>query len=318
MLKKLLTDDIQIKLGSLVLAVLLWFFVVTDIEYFFDIEIPLRVDGLSEEKAFNNELPEVVTARFRGKGHTLLWAEMTMPLSETGLVLDLSKTKNTQVYYLNEYYEEHPDKFILPRDYNLELISIVEPESVWVSVEKLAEKELNVNAHVDLKVAEGYMLIGVVNVNPARIKVRGPASLLNELTSIDVPSLSLVNVDTDVNQTLPISLEPKQLFSIDTSMVTITADIQSIGTVAFYNINIRLDNVPSNVEVSVIPQTIGVEVEGGLDRLLELGSADFTLSFDYGANWTPEQLMYVPEAVLPMGVQRVNRFIPDKIEIVQK
>ncbi len=179
MLKKLLTDDIQIKLGSLVLAVLLWFFVVTDIEYFFDIEIPLRVDGLSEEKAFNNELPEVVTARFRGKGHTLLWAEMTMPLSETGLVLDLSKTKNTQVYYLNEYYEEHPDKFILPRDYNLELISIVEPESVWVSVEKLAEKELNVNAHVDLKVAEGYMLIGGVNVNPARIKVRGPASLLN-------------------------------------------------------------------------------------------------------------------------------------------
>lgn len=318
MLKKLITSDLQIKLGSLILAVLLWFFVVTDIEYFFDLEIPLRVSGLSEEKAINNVLPEMITARFRGRGHTLLWAEMTMPLSETGLILDLTKTKNTQVYYLNDYYADHPDKFILPRDYNLELINIVEPESVWVSVEKLIEKELNVNAHVDIKPALGYMLVGNISVEPARVKVRGPASLLNELTSINVPTLSLVGVNSDVSQKLMLAMEPKQLFSIDNYMVTVSADIQSIGTVEFKNIPIRMDNVPRGVDVSVIPQAIGIEVEGGLDRLLELKGEDFTISFDYGANWTPDELLYIPEIVLPMGVQRISKFIPEKIEIVQK
>jgi hypothetical protein len=318
MLKKLFTRDVQIKLGSLFLAILLWFFVVTDVEYYFDLEIPLRIKGLSGERAFNNEIPELVTARFRGKGHTLLWANMTMPLSETGLVLDLAKTKNTQIYYLNDYFTDHPDQFILPRDYSLELIHIVEPESVWVSVEAMASKELNVKVQANIVPALGYMLVGDIAVEPTQVMVHGPGSLLKEMTSITVPLIELQDVDADVSLSLPLSLEPKQLFSLDTGMVTVSADVQSIGSVEFHNIAIRLENVPRGVEVSVIPQLIGIVVEGGLDRLLELNPEDFTVSFDYRANWNPDEQLYAPEAVLPMGVQRVSRFIPDKIEIVQK
>ncbi|MBT4036270.1 MAG: YbbR-like domain-containing protein [Candidatus Marinimicrobia bacterium] len=318
MLKKIFTRDIQIKVGSVILAVLLWFFVVTDIEYFFDLDIPLRIDGLSEDKAFNNEIPELVTARFRGKGHTLLWADMTMPLSETGLVLDLTKTKNTQVYYLNQYYAEHPDKFIMPRDYKLELLHIVEPESIWVSVERNAQKELNVNVQADIEPALGYMLVGDIKVEPSKVMVHGPASLLNELTSITVPPFQVSDVDADVMVSLPLVLEPTQLYILDTTSITLSADIQSIGAVEFLNIPIRLENVPRNVEISVIPQFIGLEAEGGLDRLLELEPEDFIVSFDYRANWNQNEQLYVPEAILPVGVKRVNRFIPDKIEIVQK
>lgn len=318
MFKKIFTQDIQIKVGSLILAILLWFFVVTDIEYFFDLEIPLRVEGLSGDKAFNNEIPELVTARFRGKGHTLLWANMTMPLSETGLVLDLTKTKNTEVYYLNDYFTAHPDKFIIPRDYSLELLHIVEPESIWVSVEAMAHKELNVNVQADIIPALGYMLVGDISVNPSKIMVHGPVSLLNDLTSITVPTLRIDEVNADVEITLPLTLEPKQLFTLDTVTVTLTADIQSIGSVEFSNIPIRLENVPRNVEVSVIPQLIGLEAEGGLDRLLELKADDFIVTFDFRANWNQDEQLYVPEAVLPMGVQRISRFIPEKIEIVQK
>ncbi len=318
MLKNLFTRDIQIKLGSIFLAILLWFFVVTDIEYYFDLDIPLRIEGLADEKAFNNEIPETITARFRGKGHTLLWANLTMPLSETGLTLDLSKTKNTQVYYLNDYYKNHPDQFLIPRDYKLELLHIVEPESVWVSVEPLAHKELNIKLQADITPALGYMLVGDIGVEPSQVMAHGPASLLAEMTSITVPPLELTEVNADVSISLPISLEPKQLFSLDTDMVVVSADIQSIGSVEFQGIVIRLENVPRGVEVSVIPQQIGLEAEGGLDRLLDLNPEDFTVSFDYGANWTQDQQLYVPEAVLPMGVQRVSRFIPEKIEIVQK
>jgi len=318
MLKKIFTTDIQIKTGSLILAILLWFFVVTDIDYFFDLDIPLRLDGLAEDKAFNNEIPEMVKARFKGKGHTLLWANMTMPLSETGLVLDLSKTKNTQIYHLNEYFTEHPDRLIIPRDYKLDLLHIVEPESVWVSVERMGEKELNVNVQAEIEPALGYMLVGDIVVEPSKVTVSGPVSLLAELTSITVPPYSVSDVDADVSVSLPLSLEPVQLFHLDTNAIELSADIQSIGSVEFLNIPIRLENVPRNVEVSVIPQMIGLEAEGGLDRLLELKPEDFIVSFDYRAHWNPNEQLYVPEAILPMGVKRVNRFIPAKIEIVQK
>ncbi len=318
MLKKIFTTDVQIKLGSIILAILLWFYVVTDIEYYFDLDIPLRIDGLSEEKALNNEIPKLVTARFRGKGHTLLWASMTMPLSETGLVLDLTKTKSTQVYYLNDYYNEHPDRLIIPRDYKLDLLNIVTPESIWVSVEHMDEKELNVNVKAEIIPALGYMLVGDIHVEPTKVLVHGPVSLLNELTSITVPPYFVSDVNADVSVSLPISIEPTQIFSLETNVVRLSADIQSIGAVEYFNIPVRLDNVPRNVEVSVIPQFIGLEAEGGLDRLLELKPEDFVVSFDYGANWNQNEQMYVPEATLPMGVKRINRFIPDKIEIVQK
>jgi len=300
------------------LAILLWFFVVTDIEYFFDLEIPLRIEGLSDEKAFNNEIPETVTGRFRGKGHTLLWANLTMPLSETGLVLDLSKTTNTQVYYLNEYFNEHPDRFILPRDYSLDLIHIVKPESVWVSVEKMVRKELNVNIRADIIPALGYMMVGDIIVEPTKVTVSGPGSLLQAMTSITVPTLELHDVNADVLVSLPLVLQPDQLFTLDVNAVTVTADIQSIGSVEFQNIPIRLENVPPGVEVSIIPNLIGLVAEGGLDRLLQLEAEDFTVTFDYRENWNQEEQLYTPEAVLPMGVKRISRFIPEKIEIVQK
>ncbi|MCF7807583.1 MAG: hypothetical protein K9M49_02410 [Candidatus Marinimicrobia bacterium] len=318
MFKKAFTVDIQIKLGSLLLAVLLWFFVVTDIEYFFDLEIPLKVEGLTEEKALNNEIPEVIKGRFRGKGHSLLWAKMTLPASETGLVLDLSKTRNTQVYYLDNYFSDHPDRFILPRDYNLELIHVVEPESIWVSVEAMAHKEMNINLQAQINPALGYMLVGEINVEPARVTVSGPRSLLDRINSFPVDPIELNGVNSDVLLDIPLHMEPAQLFQLDVKAATVTADIQSIGSVEFQNIPIRLENVPPGVEVSVIPKTIGLEAEGGLDRLLALEPKDFTVSFDYGVNWTQDQQLYVPVATLPMGVKRVNRFIPEKIEIVQK
>ena len=318
MFKKAFTIDVQIKLGSLLLAVLLWFFVVTDIEYFFDLNIPLKVEGLSQDKALNNEIPETITGRFRGKGHSLLWARMTMPASETGLVLNLSKTANTQVYYLDKYFTDHPDRFVLPRDYNIELIHVVEPESVWVSVETMSYKELNVNVQATINPALGYMLVGDIDVEPARIGVSGPKSLLDDLNSITADPVELNDVNSDVVVDIPLHLEPAQLFQLDVAAATVTAHVQSIGSVEFQNIPIRLENVPRGVEVSVIPKVIGLEVEGGLDRLLELDAEDFTVSFDYAANWTQDQQMYVPEATLPVGVRRVNRFIPEKIEIVQK
>jgi hypothetical protein len=139
-----------------------------------------------------------------------------------------------------------------------------------------------------------------------------------EMNSLVLEPLVLRDVNADVSIDLPVTLEPVQLFALDTGTVRVTADVQSIGSHEFHNIVIQLENVPAGIEVSVIPKYIGLEAEGGLDRLLELKPEDFTVRFDFGANWVQDQQLYVPEAVLPLGVQRVNRFIPEKIEIVQK
>lgn len=317
-LKRLFSQDLQVKIGALVLALLLWFFVVTDMEYYHDLEMPLIVEGLPEGKALSNELPEYVTARFRGRGNALLWASMTKQVSETGLVLDISKIKGTDHYNLDNYFSDNPDKVRLPRDYQLELIHVVDPESLWVSVEERFIRELPVQVSADIRPAVGYMLVGDIRVEPVKIGVEGPLSLVNRLGPLRVPALELYDVNTDLEITLPVEVTPAQLFILRQKEVTVHADIQSIGTSQFEGVNIRLENVPRGLEVTVIPSRVQLEVEGGMDRLLELQPEDFTLFFDFSRNWNPDQQLYEVEMILPEGVQRISRMIPDKVEIVQK
>ncbi len=318
MLKQLFTQDLQVKIGALILAFLLWFFVVTEMEYFHDLDMPLIIEGLPDGKALSNELPELVTARFRGRGNALLWASLTRQVSETGLVLDLSKIRGTDHYHLDSYFSENPDKVRLPRDYKLELIHVVEPESLWVSVEDRFTRELPVQITADIQPAVGYMLVGDIRVEPVKISVEGPLSLVNRLGPLRVPPLVLSNVNADVEMKLPVEVTPTQLFILRQNEVTVYADVQSIGTVEFGGVGIRLENVPRGLEVAVIPATVTLEAEGGMDRLLELHPEDFTLYFDFARNWSPDQQLYEVEMILPEGVQRISKMLPDKVEVVQK
>jgi len=317
-IKKFLTTDLQVKLGSLVLAVLLWFFVVTDLDYFHDLNLPLIIEGVPLDQALSVEVPTTITARFHGRGNELLWADLTMPVSESGLVLDLSKLKGTEQFHLDAYFAENPDKIRLPRDYQLDLIHVVEPESLWVSLEARSRRDLPVQVSASIVPAVGYMLVGDIRIEPVRIEVEGPLSLLGELGPLRVPALELEDVNADVAVRLPVEVHPAQLFTLDQDYVEVFADIQSIGTVSFTDVAIRLENVPRGVDVTVIPAAVRVEAEGGLDRLLELQAEDFTLYFDFARNWNPEQQLYEVESILPEGVRRISQMFPEKVEVVQQ
>lgn len=78
-------------------------------------------------------------------------------------------------------------KMDLPNGVRLERI---EPGAIQLRLEPTLERELEVEAKLEGKIADGYGL-QKVTVNPPRIRVRGPASHVNALTKASTETISL-------------------------------------------------------------------------------------------------------------------------------
>jgi YbbR domain-containing protein len=100
----------------------------------------------------------------------------------------------------------------------------VQPSSIQIRVEPIQEREVEVEARLEGKVAAGYELSGA-SVSPQRVRVRGPASHVNALnrastetillegrkedfsvpqTAVDVPDQKIVVLDSVVDVTIHI------------------------------------------------------------------------------------------------------------------
>lgn len=70
------------------------------------------------------------------------------------------------------------------------LLEKIEPGSVQLRLEPIVERELDVEARLEGKLAEGYEL-QQVSVNPQKVRVRGPASHINALIKAPTETISL-------------------------------------------------------------------------------------------------------------------------------
>ncbi len=308
--------DWQAKLTSLFLAVIIWGFVVTDRMFFWDFSIPLQAVNLPSGKVPANPLPSELRLRFRGRGQNLLLAAVSPSLREAVVQLDLSRVQRTAFFDMNDYLENHPDRLKLPRDFDLEFIGVVAPETVWVSMEASLERELEVKPNLEIRPAPGYIVVGHPLVEPPRVKVSGPRSLVRSLGVLETPYRLVENAETFLNLKLPVLVSPAELLRLDPSEVTVKVDVQSIGTATFKDIPVKIEHVPPRYKVVVIPATVDVVAEGGQDRLLELEARDFSASFDFRKSWRPDVHLYTVAIQAPEGVQRIAKIIPEKVEVV--
>ena len=67
-----LRRNFRVKLGLFILAVILWFMVVSQRTYEYNIAIPIKVDGLRPDKVVVNELPHEVEIKVEALGRELL------------------------------------------------------------------------------------------------------------------------------------------------------------------------------------------------------------------------------------------------------
>jgi hypothetical protein len=125
--RRLLFENYQAKIALFLMALFLWFFVVSSREYVQVMRVPVRALNLPGDRALMDKLPAYAEVRFRGKGTSLLLLEL---FGEPHLNVDLSSP--------SYFYWILPglDQVDWSPAIEAQALEIVSPDTIWVSTEE--------------------------------------------------------------------------------------------------------------------------------------------------------------------------------------
>jgi YbbR domain-containing protein len=191
-----------------------------------------------------------------------------------------------------------------------------EPTRVRVNVEVIVTgKEVPVFVQCDCdQAAEGFVVLGQPQANPANVIIDGPPELLDQVSFIYTTPISTVGMDrTEILENVPLDIESlPDGVTVDPTVVDVSVRIeQTTSTRMIENVPIQVLGVEPDTRVVVNPPTLSIEITGPLDQLEQLEVRDIAIVVDVtGLDVGAHQVR--PRVVLPPGMT-YNEALPQVV-----
>jgi len=289
-----LLQNYKAKIVVLFMAILLWFYVALEKQYEYTIEIPIQPMNLEKDKAIENEIPRTAAVRFRGEGWPLLSLLLTR---EARVSLDLNGVAGQRLFRLGPR-----DVSVPRRGTELEVLEVVEPDTVRVILSRLVERQVPVYPEVSITPLDGYTMVGDILVLPQSATIEGPDRFVSTVDTIFTEKRLFKGVARPLRERLNLVPPSAPKVSVDIKQVEIYADIQKIGEKTISEIPVAVHNPPKSARLTVIPSTLTLTVEGGVEVLAPLTKKDIRAYIDYQRPLSPEENEFAAFIELPKGV----------------
>jgi len=305
-MKKLLQKMLlnwQLKLYMLLLAVLLWAFVVTNQVYETVLDVPVDVIAMKTSKVLVSDVPGTIPVRFSGIGRDLLILRYLQPAR---IELD--------IHTINYFYDYpiRAELISIPSGLVAEPIAIVGQDTVNIRLEDVLERLLPVIPKVTALPALGYMVEGKVRATPDSVTVFGPQSAVRRLRSVATDTVTFSNLERTTQESVPLSnLGPN--IRITPATVRVTMPIDKIAERLLHRIPIEARGIPLGREVLMEPSTVDVILGGSASRLATMTADSVTAYLDL-YKWDPEIRDYPVKVVLPKGLEFVKSE-PERVRV---
>jgi YbbR domain-containing protein len=190
-LRNILLENWSIKLVSLVLSLMLWFYVTSKGKTEMTLTAPLEMRNIPQNMAVVGDVPSSMEVRIQGQERIL--RDITVGKKVVG-ILDLSRTREGE-----NVVRLSPDDISRPSEVTVTHMSLSE---VKVKLEPLVRKIFRLKPVVHGAPAAGYRVSGFT-VAPPRITVEGPESLMRALDKLQTTPIDIQGA----NETM--TVEPK-------------------------------------------------------------------------------------------------------------
>ncbi len=292
-LSKLLKKDWLLKVISLVLAVVLWYFVGGEDRVDKNVMIPIEIINLPRDLVISNQFKKEIEVTVSGPRSLIL--EMSSRAITRQVDLS-SATPGTMVI------ENDNDHIPVPRGITVQR---VQPSSIILSLDKLIQKQFPISARTVGQVADGYF-VKQLKMDPDVITIAGPFTILSQFDELFTKAINLTGVKESIQLQVPLELESAIVELIGETSVT--ADL----TIAPETVTKTFDTLLVEVEVNGEKRKVSpemVKVTANIPILLLPENVD------------PKNLLMVraveqegEEALVVQAVPRVDVALP--IEIV--
>ena len=298
----------KIKIVVIIIAIFIWFFVETENNYKYSFEIPIQITNLSPGKIITNEKPNHVKATLWGKGRELLALILSRKLQYN---FDLTNVNESRLFI----FDKKNVRF--PHASNIEILNIIEPDSVYLKIENLEHKKVPVKTEIRIIPIQGYIIVNGIQLQPDSVCLTGAKTGLDSVSYIRTEQLVYKEVKRDLKKKIKlINPEVKNVWPKQSELYFF-ADVQKILEKPIAEIPIKIVNKPSQVEVIVIPSSLNLTLIGGVDLLLPITNMDIPAYIDYLKVRDSKEKYHLAYINKPDGV-RIKDIKPKRFKVIVK
>ncbi|HDL78080.1 MAG TPA: hypothetical protein ENH09_00695, partial [Bacteroidetes bacterium] len=263
--------DYKIKLFIVAIAVLLWLYV--SIEDTYEYNFPVRIVPVNVRSNYLivNNYPREALVKFRGKGKNLF----ALKSSDKQIRFDLAHYRRKAIYRLR------PEMVEVPSDLSVQVLQIVNPDTVVFVLERKSERELPIIPNISMVLEPGYIVVGEIKITPPKVRVSGPKSVVDTLKILHTRKLFFEHVKSDLNGKVRLVFQENHHLTVTPKWVRYSINVQQLGEKTVKDIPVKLLNAPVKGNFRVIPSTISVTIEGGVDLLDKITAKDIYVYIDY-------------------------------------
>lgn len=237
----------------------LWLYAAMNETHTIPLDIPLRV-AVPENQAIENTLPKEVRTKIKGKGWQLF-----------SIVNNLAALPVCDVRVQGSYLAGGKD-FIVSNDMLRQAISLpsavtaeeVYPDSLKLKVGQVAEKQVDIDALIDVVLRDGYQ-VGSVILQPKTVTVRGNARVLKDITTWKTKPISTPVLSSDFRTSIELSDSLSNILSFSESTIQVLMTVQQSAELVAESIPIELRGAPEGQTFALYPSTIDLVLVGSLN-----------------------------------------------------
>ncbi len=190
-LRHIVFDNFEIKIFSLVFALVLWLHVSTRGTSEVNFMVPLELRDIPDQMAVVGNVPGLVDIRVQTRGDLPAAAYLQGLLR---LHKPCRREPGEATYTLT------PSNVRAPGSVTIESVS---PAEVRLRLEALARRTLPVKAELSGRPSRGYR-VQKVETNPSSVMVEGPANMVRRLEYVQTPKIDINGISGNIERMAPL------------------------------------------------------------------------------------------------------------------
>ncbi len=282
---KWILSNIPLKIGSVIIAILLWFHVISERWVFETVNAPVRFQNLSENLVIVDIADSEVTFLIETKVKQLILLNL---FGHPFMKVDLSN-----VVQGKNNIELSKNLISLPSWRPLDITGKISPEQLTIEIEEKDEKRVPVKVIIK-GTPQGGRFVKKITVEPDSIILIGGKKRLKKMKEIETDTVDISKKEKDFDVTEQLII-PDGGFSSRTDKVRVNIFFERYVTKTVIGVKIVLKGIG---DYDVYPETIDVIVEGADTLLGNLSSNDIKAYVDIKGN----KKNVIPYFNLPEGI----------------
>ena len=211
---KLITRNLWLKVTSLVLAVMLWFFVVSKGRSVVVMDVPIGFKDIPANLEVVDS-PKTIGVTIEGQERLL----KKLRQEDIRAIIDLSNVKKGKTFL-----SVAPDNITVPRTLTVNEIS---PQTINLMIEEKVTKHVQVKPIIIGSPLQGFLIKGI-EVEPKMIEIKGPESAIEKVYFIKTEPIDITGITSTLQYRAYLNLNNKNNVRVDIPEVDVKITIEKV------------------------------------------------------------------------------------------